>query len=172
MQTQDMLLEVDNFALVTYNEQNRLPSLIWTRGISPRKMLIFGSFNQFSRVYRQFNVQFEPRTSNPSVSSPSAPHVLLCACTRACARDAPNVYPRIRALVTALPSARHRATKRLPARPTPPRVPDTVTAHLVVHSKPSRVHYRPSKDSTEPPDSLTLPRLFPHILRLGKLFST
>ncbi|PKI48907.1 hypothetical protein CRG98_030683 [Punica granatum] len=62
--TQDMLSEVDNFALVTYNEQNRLPSLIWTRGTSPRKMLILGSFNPFSRVYRQFNVQFEPRTSN------------------------------------------------------------------------------------------------------------
>ncbi|PKI55757.1 hypothetical protein CRG98_023848 [Punica granatum] len=64
MQTQDMLSEADNFALVTCNEQNRLPSLIWTRGISPRKVLILGSFNPFSRVYRQFDVQFELRTSN------------------------------------------------------------------------------------------------------------
>ncbi|OWM72677.1 hypothetical protein CDL15_Pgr009134 [Punica granatum] len=36
MQTQDMLSEANNFALVTYNEQTRLLSLIWTRGISPR----------------------------------------------------------------------------------------------------------------------------------------
>ncbi|PKI73148.1 hypothetical protein CRG98_006459 [Punica granatum] len=64
MQTQDMLSEADNFALVICNEQNRLSGLIWTRSISPRKVIILGSFNSFSHVYRQFDVQFEPRTSN------------------------------------------------------------------------------------------------------------
>ncbi|PKI36779.1 hypothetical protein CRG98_042825 [Punica granatum] len=64
MQTQDMLSEADNFALVTWNEQKRLSSLIRTRDIFPRKVPILCSFNPFSRVYQQFDVQFEPQTLN------------------------------------------------------------------------------------------------------------
>ncbi|PKI61307.1 hypothetical protein CRG98_018298 [Punica granatum] len=64
MQTHDMLSEAVNFALVTCNEQNWLPSLIWTRDIFPRKVPILGSLDPFSCVYRQFDVQFEPRVSN------------------------------------------------------------------------------------------------------------
>ncbi|PKI40029.1 hypothetical protein CRG98_039599 [Punica granatum] len=117
---------------------------------------------------REFLLPSQQASARP----PSASHVLPHACMHACARDAPNVCSRICALVNACPSARHHATKRLPAHPKPPRTPDTVTARLVVYSKPSRVHYRPSKGSTESPDSLTLPRLFPRIPRLGQIFST
>ncbi|PKI60742.1 hypothetical protein CRG98_018862 [Punica granatum] len=68
---------------------------------------------------REFLLPSPPVLARPS----SAPHVLSRACMHACARDAPNVCPRIRALVTACPSTHHRATKRLPTRPTPPRTP-------------------------------------------------
>ncbi|PKI61773.1 hypothetical protein CRG98_017823, partial [Punica granatum] len=58
-----------------------------------------------------------PITARESLCPPCAPHVLPRACMHACSRDVPSVCPRIRALVTARPSASHRAIKRLSTRP-------------------------------------------------------
>ncbi|PKI67556.1 hypothetical protein CRG98_012140 [Punica granatum] len=175
MQTQDMLSEADNFALVTCqlvhfgrNRHSRVNSAAVTRSGAQPSVRHRAHFRARVRAAPVTAREFLLPSPQASVRPPSPPHVLPCACMRTCAHDAPNVCPRIRALVTARPSARHRVTKRLPAHPTPPRAPDTVTARLVVHSKLSRVHYRPSKGSTESPDSLTLPLLFPRIPRLEK----
>ncbi|PKI59370.1 hypothetical protein CRG98_020238 [Punica granatum] len=64
LKTQDMRSEVDNFTLVTWNEEKRFSSLLRTRDIFPRKVPILSSFNPLSCVHRQFDVQFKPRTSS------------------------------------------------------------------------------------------------------------
>ncbi|PKI66601.1 hypothetical protein CRG98_013010 [Punica granatum] len=140
MQTQDMLSEADKFALVTCNEQNRLPSLVRFRApvTRPRaqpsvhqRACARARARAASVTARKVLLQ-SPRAP---VRLPNVPHVLPRACMHACTRDAPNVCPRIHALVTTHPRVRPRASKH----PAPARAPNTTTARLAVRSKPSRV---------------------------------
>ncbi|PKI68262.1 hypothetical protein CRG98_011342 [Punica granatum] len=135
MQTQDKLLEANNFALVTWNEQKRLPSLIRTRDIFLRK--------------------YPRHRALPHVRVPAA-RALVAACpstarSLSCARLRP-AQSRVPACA---PHARARPAARL--------------ACLNVHALAPE---HPSEDFIESPDSQTLPRLFPRILRLGITFST
>ncbi|PKI61512.1 hypothetical protein CRG98_018096 [Punica granatum] len=181
----DCLLEAIQIPRMTSERQN---------GHTPIRKSITGdwlflSFRAKNEVSGELCTRYPPTRT---VERPSA-----CACARSCSVShragvpAPRTFFRVHACTHAPVTCRAstRASARLSLRVRAPvtarsstclgvRAPNTFPrarhppARPVARSTPSRVHYRPSKDSTQSPDSRALLRLFPRIPRHGITFST